>query len=252
LKALAPSMEHRRFIIAIDEFELIEIAIGEGRVAGDLTEFLRGVIQTTDWFVLALAGLYTLQEKCYDYWNALFGSIKPRKVSFLSPDSTRRLITQPSPDFPLDYTQETIDEIIHFTHGQPYLVQLIGQNLVARFNRQVFEAEQDPNQPISLHDLQAVIQSPEFFQDGGAYFTGVWGQAEGLPPGQTQILNALCQEDKDISQLVIDTGLPIDVLKAALKTLEEHDVVQPTETQRYSFTVELMRRWVQQRRGSQN
>jgi hypothetical protein len=247
LKSLAPSMEHRRFIIAIDEFELIEIAIDEGRVKGDLTEFLRGVIQTTDWFVLALAGLYTLQEKCYDYWNPLFGSIKPRRVSFLSPDSTRQLITQPSADFPLDYTQETIDEIIHLTHGQPYLVQLIGQNLVARFNRQVFEAGQDPTQPISLHDLQAVIQSSEFFQDGGAYFTGVWGQAEDQPPGQTQILKALCQESKDVSQLVGETGLSTETVKAALKTLEDHDVVGSTEAQRYTFRVELMRRWVQHR-----
>jgi predicted Rossmann fold nucleotide-binding protein DprA/Smf involved in DNA uptake len=157
------------------------------------------------------------------------------------------LITQPSADFPLDYTQETIDEIIHLTHGQPYLVQLIGQNLVARFNRQVFEAGQDPTQPISLHDLQAVIQSSEFFQDGGAYFTGVWGQAEDQPPGQTQILKALCQESKDVSQLVGETGLSTETVKAALKTLEDHDVVGSTEAQRYTFRVELMRRWVQHR-----
>ncbi len=65
----------------------------------------------------ALAGLYTLQEKCYDYWNPLFGSIKPRRVSFLAAESTRKLITQPAADFPLDYTQEAIDEIIHLTYG---------------------------------------------------------------------------------------------------------------------------------------
>jgi hypothetical protein len=97
----------------------------------------------------------------------LFGGIKSRKVSFLLPDSTRRLITQPSPDFPLDYIEDTIEEITCLTNGQPYLVQLIGQSLVARFNHRVFEAGEDPDRPISIEDLQAVIHSPEFFQDGG-------------------------------------------------------------------------------------
>jgi hypothetical protein len=248
LKTLESHMENRRFIVAIDEFELIESAIDDGRVDADLTEFLRGIIQTTDWFVLALAGLYTLQEKCYDYWNPLFGSIKPRKVSFLSPASTRSLITQPSPDFPLDYTEETIEEIIRLTNGQPYLVQLIGQNLVARFNHRVFEAGEAPDRPISIEDLQAVIESPEFFQDGGAYFTGVWGQAEDSDPeGQTKVLEVLCQDTKTLAEISADTGLSPQQVEAALETLKSHDVVRVSENVVYTFTVELMRRWVQQR-----
>jgi hypothetical protein len=243
-------MAERRFIVAIDEFELIEFAIDEGRIEAELIEFLRGLIQTTDWFVLALAGLYTLQEKCYDYWNPLFGSIKPRRVSFLSADSTRKLITQPAADFPLDYTQEAIDEIIHLTHGQPYLVQLIGQKLVAQFNYQVFEAGQSRDRPISLDDLRSVINSPEFFQDGGAYFTGVWRQAEdSQPPEQPQILTALAEGEKSFTELIAGTGLSELQVTAALKTLQDHDVVQSAMEGSYSFTVELMRRWVKTSRS---
>jgi DNA-binding transcriptional ArsR family regulator len=250
LKSLVPYMAERRFIVAIDEFELIESAIDEGRVEAELIEFLRGLIQTTDWFVLALAGLYTLQEKCYDYWNPLFGSIKPRRVSFLSAESTRKLITQPAADFPLDYTQEALEEIIHLTYGQPYLVQLIGQNLVAQFNYQVFEAGQSRDRPISLDDLRSVINSPEFFQDGGAYFTGVWRQAEDSePPEQAQILTALAEGEKSFTELIAGTGLSELQVTAALKTLQDHDVVQSAMEGSYSFTVELMRRWVQTSRS---
>jgi hypothetical protein len=53
LRSLAPHMVERRFIVAIDEFELIESAIDEGRIEAELIDFLRGLIQTTDWFVLA-------------------------------------------------------------------------------------------------------------------------------------------------------------------------------------------------------
>ncbi|MGD1906187.1 MAG: AAA family ATPase, partial [Leptolyngbyaceae cyanobacterium] len=248
LKTLAPHMADHRFIIAVDEFELIETAMDEGRVEVGLTEFLRGIIQTTDWFVLALAGLYTLQEKTHDYWNPLFGSIKPRKVSFLSRPSAARLITQPSADFPLDYDPGTLYDIIHLTNGQPYLIQLICQNLVAQFNHQVFEAGQDSSRPISPDDLATVINSPEFFQDGGAYFTGVWRQAEdSAPAGQTQILTALSQGSKNLEQLAAETTLSGRSLEAAVQTLQSHDVIQQDRAGGYSFTVELMRRWVQQR-----
>ena len=250
LKQVAPHMGERRFIIAIDEFELIEVAIDDQRLDADLIEYLRGLINTTDWFVIALAGLYTLQEKTHDYWNPLFGSIKPRKVSFLSPTSTSRLLTQPSPDFPIDYTQDTLDEIVWLTSGQPYLVQLIGQNLVAQFNHQVFEAGQDSNRPIALADLRAVIDSPEFFQDGGAYFTGVWRQAEDSdPPRQPEILTALCEQQRSIPELAAATGLDLEQVAAAIQTLTSHDVIHATESGHYTFTVELMRRWVQQRQA---
>jgi hypothetical protein len=245
LKAIAPLMAQQRFIVAIDEYELLEAAMAEGRIDASLTTYLRSVIQSTDWFVLVLAGLYTLEEKCHDYWHPLFASIKPRKVSFLSPAATRLLLCQPSEDFPLNYTADTVEEVVRLSNGQPYLVQLIGQNLVTRFNRQVFELGQDPERPISLDDLLAVIDSSDFFQDGSPYFKGIWMQAADAPFGQQAILKALSQESKDLQQLVAKTGLSEDAAKDALSTLTAHDVVlRLPDDQRYGFTVELMRRWV--------
>ena len=246
LKDIAPLMAQQRFIVAIDEYELLEAAMAEGRIEASLTTYLRSVIQFTDWFVLVLAGLYTLEEKCHDYWHPLFASIKPRKVSFLSPAATRLLLCQPSEDFPLNYTADTVEEVVRLSNGQPYLVQLIGQNLVTRFNRQVFELGQDPERPISLDDLLAVIDSPDFFQDGSPYFKGIWMQAADPPLGQQVVLKALAQESKDLQQLAAETGLSEDMAKDALGTLTAHDVVvlRRPEDQCYEFTVELMRRWV--------
>jgi hypothetical protein len=253
LKAIAPLMAQQRFIVAIDEYELLEAAMVEGRIDVSLTTYLRSVIQSNDWFVLVLAGLYTLEEKCHDYWHPLFASIKPRKVSFLLPAATRHLLCQPSDDFPLNYTADTVEEVVRLSHGQPYLVQLIGQNLVTRFNRKVFELGQDPEQPISLVDLQAVIDSPDFFQDGSPYFKGIWMQAADPPLGQQAILQALAQESKDLQQLAAETGLSEDMAKEALSTLTIHDVVlrQPDD-QCYGFTVELMRLWVLQTSAQQH
>jgi hypothetical protein len=249
LDRLAPLVAGRRFIIAVDEYELLEEAMAEGSLDAQLTLFLRGVIQSRDWFVLALAGLYTLQEQCHNYWHPLFASIKPRKVSFLSPAATRRLLTQPSDDFPLDYTPDTLDAIYALTHGQPYLVQLIGQNIVAHYNRQVLDGERQPDQPLSLNDLEAIIASTEFLQDGLPYYDGVWAQANAKdsPPGQHPVLYALTTGPASLAHLAKLTALPVEEVTAALSTLEAHDVINLGNDGAYSFTVELMRRWVGQR-----
>ena len=251
LKQLDSVRAEQRFIITIDEFELIEQLIEQKRLEPRLLDFWRGLIQTYPWFVLAFAGLHTLQEMTQNYWNPLFGSVTAIPVSFLSPKAAERLITQPSPDFNLDYDTETITEIIQLTNGQPYLVQLVGHTLVTRFNRQMFEERIERDRRFTLEDVNAVINTPEFYRDGNAYFNGVWVQAENSePPGQTAILEALCQAGLSITEIAEKTGLSCDRIQSALLTLQRHDVIKQ-QNEQYVYTVELMRRWVAQRTSVQ-
>jgi predicted Rossmann fold nucleotide-binding protein DprA/Smf involved in DNA uptake len=100
---------------------------------------------------------------------------------------------------------------------------------------------------LDLPDLEAVIHSPSFFEDGAAYFNGVWAQADDEPPGQQAILRALAPGPANREALASRTGLAAAALGAALHTLEQHDVVRNGGEQGYGFTVELMRLWVLQR-----
>jgi len=255
LKHLDRVRARRRFIVTVDEFELIEALIAEGKLEARLLDFWRGLIQTYPWFVMAFAGLHTLQEMTRDYWHPLYGSVTGVPVSFLGHDAAWQLITQPTPDFPLDYDREAVECIIGLTHGQPYLVQLIGHGLVTRFNRQTFEEGVERERRFSLADAEAVITAREFYRDGDAYFTGVWRQAEtSEPPGQTAVLRALAAKEtrffgKNLvsSQVEIarQAGLTPKEVERALETLARHDVVMEKDG-RWQFTVELMRRWVAQ------
>ena len=47
------------------------------------------LIQTYPWFIVAFAGLHTLQEMTSDYWHPLFGSVTRIPVSFLSPGASK-------------------------------------------------------------------------------------------------------------------------------------------------------------------
>ncbi len=249
LKQLDEARVGRRLIVAVDEFELIERGIAEGRLEARLLDFWRGLIQTWSWFVMAFAGLHTLEEMRRDYWHPLYGSVTAIPVSFLGHDAAWRLITNPTPDFPLDYEAEAVEHIITLTHGQPYLIQLIGHGLVTRFNQQTFEHGAPRERRFTLADVEAVINAPEFYRDGDAYFTGVWVQAEkSEPPGQTTVLRALASSAAGLSVEVIasQTNLAPENVRRALDTLVHHDVVTQ-ENGRWKFTVELMRRWVAQR-----
>jgi hypothetical protein len=238
-----------RFIVTVDEFELIEEAIEEGQLEPHLLAFWRGLIQTYPWFVMAFAGLHTLQEMTRDYWHPLYGSVIGIPVSFLCREAARRLITQPTPEFSLDYDREAIESIVALTNGQPYLVQLIGHGLVTRFNRQAFEEDVERERRFSLADVGAVIGAPEFYRDGDAYFTGVWRQAEtSEPAGQTAVLHALAPSEAGLplESIVGQTGVDLKVVEGALDALSRHDVVMEKDGG-WRFTVELMRRWVQRR-----
>ena len=165
-------------------------------------------------------------------------------VSFLSPEAAKQLITQPSPDFNLDYDQDAIAKIIQLTGSQPYLIQLIGHNLVTRFNRQTYEEGIERQRRLALADVEAVINAPEFFINGNAYFSAVWEQAKlSAPLYQTVILKALSEASLSLTEIVEQTNLNLNQVEAALATLASHDVVNLRD-EKYFYMVELMRRWV--------
>ncbi|MEC4881792.1 MAG: ATP-binding protein [Scytonema sp. PMC 1070.18] len=249
LKQLNEVRAEKRFIVAIDEFELIEQLIEENRLEPRLLDFWRGLIQTYSWFVMAFAGLHTLEEMTRNYWNPLFGSVMAIPVSFLSPKAATNLIVQPSPDFDIDYHQDAVEQIIKLTNGQPYLIQLVGHTLVTRFNRQTFEEGIERERRFTVADVDAIINTPEFYRDGNAYFNGVWVQAENSEPReQIAVLKVLSDTSLSLTDIVNQTNLALSQAQAALETLQRHDVIKQ-ENGQYAYTVELMRRWVAQRRG---
>lgn len=249
LKQLNEVRAEKRFIVAIDEFELIEQLIEQNRLEPALLDFWRGLIQTYSWFVMAFAGLHTLKEMTQNYWNPLFGSVMAIPVSFLSPKAATQLIVQPSPDFNIDYHQDAVERIIKLTNGQPYLIQLVGHTLVTCLNRQTFEEGIERERRFTVADVEAIINTPEFYRDGNAYFNGIWVQAENSEPReQIAVLKVLSYTSLSLTDIVNQTNLDLGQVQAALETLQRHDVIKQ-ENGQYVYTVELMRRWVAQRRG---
>ena len=234
--------QNKQLIVTVDEFEYIEQGIKEKRLKPDVLVYFRGIIQTHSWFVMAFAGLHTFEEMCHDYFQPFFGSVDLQHVSFLTHKAATQLITNPASDFPLDYDKDAVEEIIQLTGKQPYLIQLICENLVSRFNRQTFEEGKPREKRLTLHDVHAIINNPELFRKGNAYFTGVWQQGD---EHQFKVLQVLAPHEEGLTpiQLMEKTELSSEMFQNAIKILKNHDTVQEKEGKIF-YTVELMRRWV--------
>lgn len=243
----------RRVILTLDEFEAIEEGIREGRIEAGLLDYLRGVIQGERWLVLAFAGLHTLREMTGDYWNPLYGSVTPIKVGLLSLPESNNLLANPHDDFPLDFTRAAAERVYDHVRGQPYLTQLIGRTLVSRYNRELFEEQRTREPRFTPGEVDAVVESAEFYETADAYFSGVWDQAGDArgPGGQQALLLALTRADGPaaLDDLAAAAGLSPAATGVALEALERHDVVASDGEGRVAFTVPLMRRWIRQNKN---
>lgn len=96
--------------------------------------------------------------------------------------------------------------------------------------------------------VESIVNEPDFFSQGSmasGYFNGVWKQAMHTEPKeQLNILGQLCHNPLSWAKLVNQTQLTLSKVEQALDALQRHDVIKK-ENNNYSYTVELMRRWVQ-------
>lgn len=252
LKQIASDMPYRSLIIALDEFETLEQLIQQGQIDPGFMGFLRGLVQMNpEKIAFVFAGLHTLEEMTANYFKPFFASVVPIRVSFLNSGATKTILANPTSnnnepenDFLLDYTGEALDLIYFLTSGQPYLVQLIGFQLVRKYNDAAFEQGHDRDSTFTVEDVKAVING-NFYQQGKYYFEGVWGQAAQGAAGQHDVIKALAPYRQGLSKdnLSLETSLETKTLEAAIETLKRHDVIKEKNSN-YCIIVELFRRWV--------
>lgn len=173
LKQIEANLSETGLIIALDEFEKIEELIEKDKIPKVFLNYLRALVQMSPKIAFAFTGLQTLEEMTEDYLQPFFADVIPIRVSFLTPSATSQLLTNPAIDFTLNYTPEAVEQIYALTAGQPYLVQLIGFQLVRRYNDHVFEQGLARDPVLTVEDVEAVIKNSDFLKQKRYYFAGV-------------------------------------------------------------------------------
>ncbi|HUW08941.1 MAG TPA: ATP-binding protein, partial [Anaerolineae bacterium] len=130
LERLEPQMSGRRLTLAVDEYDIADAKIEEGKFAPDFLRYLRSAAQRYRWFGLLFAGCPTLEDELRHYRAVFFGSAEPVQVSFLNREAALHLIRRPSDDFALEIEAVLAEELYRLTNGQPYLLQRLCWEMV--------------------------------------------------------------------------------------------------------------------------
>jgi hypothetical protein len=212
-RAMPPNL---RVLLCLDEYERLQETLDVGWGAAFL-DALRHTLQHRPRLILMFTGAHTFAE-LGPAWTDRFISARRVRVSFLSSDEVRPLLTQPIPEFDMTYVPGALDALLEATNGQPFLTQAVAFELVEHLNR--YQRKQ-----ATCDDVEAALTAA--LASGGEYFANVWSDAN--------------TEGQAILRAVTRGETPPDYPQAQI-WLHEHDVLTPAD----QFAVPLMERWVRE------
>lgn len=241
LKSAQKKIGDRKLLLMFDEFEVLQERVTEGKIDKSVFGFLRNLMQHSDKLGFIFCGAHQLEELASDYWSVFFNIALYKKVGFLRPDETRRLICEPVKGS-LEYDDLAIEKIERLTCGHPYFTQLFCFRLVNFCNKK-------KKNYVTVQDVNDVIE--EVIQMGGMNIKYIWLQSS---IEERKVLSALSDllRDKgiatheDIESSLHRYGLSFNLARVIDKLILR-DVVERNNN-RYNFKMELINLWVEENR----
>jgi ligand-binding sensor domain-containing protein len=234
----------RTLLIMMDEYELMEGKVDEGKLSAELFTFLAGLMDNKERLALIFTGSRRLEERDKKYWRELLRRSLFRKIGFLSEKDTVRLITEPV-EGKVVYGRGVVEVIYRLTAGQPFYTQVICQNSVDYMN----EKEQNW---LTLADLTHVIA--DIVDNPLPQMIYSW---DGLSDDEKLALSLLGETLADGSEYatayslrasVKENSYPVNLSENTIRlTLEEmfrRELLEKNATDGFRFKIDLFRLWI--------
>ncbi|MGA1284863.1 MAG: AAA family ATPase, partial [Prochlorothrix sp.] len=222
IEAGLPSHQaRRRFLLCLDEFERLEDLINTLGNRAPLN-FLRHILQHRRRWILLFSGSHPLDELSPDWSDTLINT-RTLKLSYLQKPEARDLIQKPVPDFPDIYQAAAVDRILHLTHGQPYLVQLLCSETVEHLN-------QNQRRSATIADIDNLI--PVAIDRASGYFSEFWR-------------NTLTEPQRNSLAALLTGADPSSQPAPVLRKLIQKDILHPPgHPHAYRLQVPLIDRYL--------
>ncbi|MEO6888624.1 MAG: ATP-binding protein, partial [Ktedonobacteraceae bacterium] len=221
-------------LIAFDEFEKLEMAGREHYLSlALLLNWIRSVIQNHSRMALLFSGVRTLADVNPD-WPGYFVNVKTLKVTLLTPDDARTLITQPLPGFRGEdiFGEEGVDEIIRVSGCHPFLVQAICDELIETLNVE--------RRKRACHaDVMTAVEN--VLQSWSAYFQDLWVRTSA--PQQACLIALKCLGRATISQIAQQCAFNEQKVQQTLQELQWRDLVL-VENGCYRIAIPVFASWL--------
>ncbi len=241
---VAKSAGRRRLLLLIDEYELIETKVKEGKLSPEIYEYLAGLLLRCPRLSYVFTGSRTLKESAA--WTSLLGKSIYRKVSFLQRKDAERLIRDPLKNR-VNFTPGTITEILRLTNGHAFYTQVLCQTLVEVLNE--FQTSVVSRRALE-ETVRRVLENPP---------PQLYYQWKTFADSEKVVLSALAtqlkkpygylspdQIEKLLHSLSGKLPNPPDstAVRMHFENLRESTFLDRDQT-RFRFTMDLMRLWLQ-------
>ena len=140
----------KTFLFLFDEYEILEAKIDRRELSPMVIPYLAGLLERKRRISFIFTGSRTLEERPTAHWRVMLGKSHTRKISYLTPADTDRLITRPV-SARIKYQPEAIATISRLTSGQPFYTQVICQNLVDHLN-------EGRREIVTVADVSTIVQ----------------------------------------------------------------------------------------------
>lgn len=221
-------------LLALDEFEALEIPIQEGRFNETaVMNMFRHLIQHRSHFKILLAGSHSLEE--FGHWASYLINVQIVHLSYLNEAEARQLIERPTHDFTLHYEPGAGRRVLELTRGHPFLVQLLCSEIIALKNDQ----DAADRRLARFADVEAAV--PVALNHGSFFFADI--QHNQLDPTALSLLRfiAVQGEGAVIGLDSLISHFPTH-LEQTLALLVRRELIELNDSG-YRFQVELIRRW---------
>ncbi|MCI0393562.1 MAG: ATP-binding protein [Chloroflexi bacterium] len=227
LDSVEAALGARLALLALDELEALEEALGTGRFEeGPVLGMLRHLIQHRPKFKVLLSASHTLEE--LQRWSSYLINVQVVQVGYLQENEARQLIERPVQGFALRYQPEAVARVLALTRCHPFLVQLLCAEIVALKNEQAPAVRR----LATVADVEAAV--PEALGHGSFFFADI--ERNQVDAAGAAFLRSLAGKAADQQQ-----AAPPE-LRPTLERLVQRELIEPTGNG-YRFQVELIGRW---------
>jgi hypothetical protein len=234
----------KQLVILMDEYELLENKVEEGKLTKELFNFLASLIDSRDHLAFVFTGSRRLEDRDRRYWRELLRRSFFRKVSFLSERDTKRLIIEPVKDS-IVYGKGVADAIYHLTYGHAFYTQYICQAIVDYLNenKRNYILKSDLVQIVNEiidNPLPQMIYFWEGFSDDEKVVMSLLAEVIKETAGQAdaaQVVEAVNREKYPVR-------LSVDTIRLTLEELFRQDVLRKVGEEAFAFRIDLLRQWI--------
>ena len=235
-----------RLVLVLDEFggalQSYERSILEQRFFTYWKSLMSEIPQLSLVLVLPTSSHNLLSSK--DFGDA-FSFAEPLPVMFLDTKSAEQLLVDPLRDQNIGIYPNTVALAVKLTGGNPYYMTLIGQQLIHQLNRDT------DKQLVTDEDLRLVVDQ---LIETGSNQNFVYLRKELQGGEEIQVLEGLVelsirtnQSKVQLKRIASWLNLPVSITRQHLERLRNGLILQengPSSNPYYSFTIELVRRWL--------